>query len=141
VFAQHGEAEPLHGGDVVDHRLVGRGRVEAVGPVALVQDPGVEVRPAVQQQPGHAVRAGAHPEGAHPEISGDAILAERDRHVVEERILRGPRPYFGKTARAQPCPPPRPRWRRRRRRRRSRPEPCLPRRAPSPRRPTRPGPG
>ena len=47
VFAQHVEAHGLGGADVIDHGLVRRGGIKPVGPIALIQQAVVEVRPVI----------------------------------------------------------------------------------------------
>ncbi len=37
VFAHHVEAQPLHGANIKNQSLIGRGGIEAVRPIALVQ--------------------------------------------------------------------------------------------------------
>ena len=95
VLAQHREAERLHRLDVVDHRRVARWCEQPVGPVALVEDADVHDRLAVEQQPGPAVRVGAHPERAQPGVGGHPVLAEGHLEVVEVRVVGGPRPHLG----------------------------------------------
>ena len=76
VLADHVVAEPLGRGDVKPQRGVGRGGVQAVGPVALVERAGLEHEPAVQQDPGDSVDA-ADRDRAHPEVAADRVEHRR----------------------------------------------------------------
>ena len=55
VLAEHVEAHVLHELDIEHHRVVARRGVEPVGEVPLVKNAVLEIRPAVEKQPGNAV--------------------------------------------------------------------------------------
>ena len=55
VLAEHVEAQVLHELNVKNHRVVARRGVEPVREVALVKNAVLEIRPAVEKQPGNAV--------------------------------------------------------------------------------------
>ena len=95
VLAQHREAEIPGGADVMGQRLVRRCGAEPVGPVALVEQPRVQVGLAVEQQPGPPLRVRPDPDRAHPDIAGHPVRAEEHLHVVQERVLRRPGPQPG----------------------------------------------
>ena len=51
VFSQQVKAHGLGSLDIVDERFVGGGGVQAVGPVALLQQAALKIRFAVEEQP------------------------------------------------------------------------------------------
>ena len=70
----------------------GRG-VAAVRPVPLVEDAGMEVRLAVEQQAWDAHgQSGPTPERPHPRVAAHDVGPGGDLEVVQERVLRGPAP-------------------------------------------------
>ena len=89
------EAQLLGHLDVVAEGLVGRGRVDPVRPVALIQRADLEHRLAVEHQADVALRVLAQGDLPHAEIAADGIdrlagLAERHLQVVQERLVRRP---------------------------------------------------
>ena len=55
VLAEHVEAQVLHELNIEHHRVVARRGVEPVRPVTLIEHAVLEIRSAVEQQPGNAV--------------------------------------------------------------------------------------
>ena len=91
VLAQHIKAQPLHFGDIVDHRFIAGGGVKTVAPVALIQQTVVEIRLTVEEQAGNPVFIRPDAEGAHPEVALHRIAAgQGNGDVVKKRILRTP---------------------------------------------------
>ena len=55
VLAEHVEAHVLHELNIEHHRVVARRSVESVREVSLIEHAVLEIRSAVEQQPGNAV--------------------------------------------------------------------------------------
>ena len=90
VLAQHVEAHILGQLDVVDERVVARRGVEPVRPVALIEQPVVKIRLAVEKQAAHAVLVRLDAALAHGKVAVDRVAAERHAEGVERRLLRRP---------------------------------------------------
>ena len=95
MFADHIESQLLREPDIVEQRLVGRGRVEAVGPPALVERAEMEERPAVER---HALdTVGVAPGGDLAQrgvgfgtVDHPSVAQERHGQVVEIGIVGTP---------------------------------------------------
>ena len=93
VLTQHVEAKALHGGDVVNHRIVGGGSVESVGPITLVEHAAVEQRLSVEHEAHNAVLIRQNGEFAHGKIACYFVLAEGNFYIVEKWVIRRPRAH------------------------------------------------
>jgi len=98
MLAQHVEAHPLEHLKIIDHGLLGRRRVDAVGPEALVERTGLKEGLAVEKEPGHTRLVRTDGNGAEAEIAFNlvdhlAAAQELDCKVVE--VGRGRRPEPG----------------------------------------------
>ena len=85
--------------DIKPQRLVGRGQIDTVRPVSLIQSPRQHDRLAIEHQPGVSIGVMADSHTSHAEIAIDGIqffsglVFKRYRQVIEERLVR--RPRFG----------------------------------------------
>ena len=87
VLAQHVEAERLGALDVRAQRLVGGGGVQAVRPIALIEQPALKIRLAVEQKTGRAGGVLFYLEGAQAEIAGDAVYLFAGTNQTEADII------------------------------------------------------
>ena len=95
VFAHHVHAEVLHHLQVIDHRLVGWGREQSVGPPALVEGTIHIERLVVEEDAGVAVHHAAR-ELPHAEVSAHLIrlltsFVHRNVEVVEVGLVGAPK--------------------------------------------------
>lgn len=94
VLPYHIEAQFLHGTDIVNKRLVGRGSIKAVRPVALVQHTVEEKGGVVQAEARDAFFIRFHCKGAHGKIAFDMVVPELYFQRVKERVFRRPGARF-----------------------------------------------
>ena len=90
VFSQQVKAHGLGSLDIVDERFVAGGGIQAVGPVALIQQAALKIRFAVEEQALHAAPVRAHLHLAHAEVALHPVLAQSDGQIVEIGVLRTP---------------------------------------------------
>ncbi len=95
VLAEHVQAQALDGLEVVPQGRVGRGRVEAVGPPALVEGPELEEGLAVEEEAIEPVAVLGDGDLPQPGVARDgvdlpALPGQGDLDVEEGRIVRGP---------------------------------------------------
>lgn len=89
MLADHVHAKVLQDVKVKLHGLVGRRRVDAIGPVSLVESAELEDEFAVQQRPSHAVdHTGG--DGAEARVTADLIVAQAHGDIVKRGRVRAP---------------------------------------------------
>ena len=90
VLAGHVESELLGHLDVELQRLVGRRRVDAVGPIPLVERSRHVDRLVVEHRPENPLFVLSLRDFTHPGIAFHRVASECDGKVVEERRVGGP---------------------------------------------------
>ena len=90
MLSEHIEAKILHGPDVINKCFVAGGGVQAVGPVALIQDAGLHIGAVIQENTAQAVAAGLDIAFAHGKITFHPVILHFQGCMVKEGILRGP---------------------------------------------------
>ena len=93
VLADQVEAQVLQRLDVRAPCLVGRSRVEPVGPPPLIEGAELEQRPVIEGEPRHAGAVPGHRDLAHPEVARDRVFPRRGEahtQAIQEGMARAP---------------------------------------------------
>ena len=89
MLADHVESQPLEQLQIVLHGFLGRGSVETIGPVSLVQSTEHEHKLAIEQGSDNTIHR-ALGDRAESSVALDGFVAEGDSHIVQFRRLGAP---------------------------------------------------
>ena len=90
MFPDHIETQVLHGADIEDHGLIAGSCIEALRPVALVQNPVEKVGLIVEKKLRLLFLVQSQGKFPHGEIAVDRVGFGDDLHFIKEGILRTP---------------------------------------------------